>query len=218
MKHLAATILLLAGLLAPGPLAAQNVVFDELDARRPDEASPFFTDQETARALNSQAGRDRLAARRVAKYPDTAGYDSAPNQIGRFFGTMFSSVRLGPDRGITSAELVIEPADFALEDRREINVHFTVTNTTRRMQKLEFPSDQRIEIVIRDAQGGVIERWSDDRVFAETAGVVAINPEERVEYSERIPTREMEPGNTYTIEASVVGHPEYTSAVRITPR
>ena len=44
-----------------------------------------------------------------------------------------------------------------------------------------------------------------------------INPRERIEYSEKVATREMQPSETYTIKADVVGYPDYTADDGVTP-
>jgi hypothetical protein len=127
-------------------------------------------------------------------------------------------VKIGKaDEEKASSRVSIEPSKFSLDDRREITVTYIVSNRTNSIMKLDFPNAQRIEIKVTDPTGKVIERWSDDRFFAETTGVVMINPDERIEYVERVPTREMQPGVTYTIEASVPNYPEFTRSVQVTP-
>ena len=74
--------------------------------------------------------------------------------------------------------------------------------------ELNFPSEQRIEILLRDAAGNVVTRWSDNRAFADQAGTLLINPGEHVEYSETIATRELVPGKVFTVEVMVPAYPE----------
>jgi hypothetical protein len=63
----------------------------------------------------------------------------------------------------------------------------------------------------------VIDKWSDDRAFADISGVVMINPGEHITYEEKIATRDMQPGTTYTIEASLANNPEFTKTAIVTP-
>jgi len=44
-----------------------------------------------------------------------------------------------------------------------------------------------------------------------------INPEEHIQYEEKIATRDMQPGKTYTIEASLANNPEFTKTATVTP-
>jgi len=46
---------------------------------------------------------------------------------------------------------------------------------------------------------------------------VMINPGEHIQYEEKIATRDMQPGRTYTIEASMANNPEYTKTAIVTP-
>lgn len=114
--------------------------------------------------------------------------------------------------------ITLEPAEFKLEERREITVTVILKNESSRQIQINFPTTQRIELLTKDKTGNVIERWSDDRVFDPLEGIVAVNPNETIEYSERIPTREMKSGEMYTIEASLSNNPQYTKTVSIHPQ
>jgi hypothetical protein len=74
--------------------------------------------------------------------------------------------------------------------------------------ELLFPTEQRIEILLHDSTGRVVTRWSENRAFAEKPATLLINPNEHVEYSETIATRELEPGKVFTVEVNVPAYPE----------
>jgi len=74
--------------------------------------------------------------------------------------------------------------------------------------ELNFPSEQRIEILLHDSSGRVVTRWSENRAFADTRATVLINPNEHVDYSETIATRELAPGRVFTVEVTVPAYPE----------
>jgi hypothetical protein len=95
----------------------------------------------------------------------------------------------------------VEPLPVRLSDDRRINLRLSLANRSRRFVHLEFPTSQRIEILLRDASGNIVSQWSEDRSFVKKPGYVAINPRERIEYITAIPTREMTAGLPYTIEA-----------------
>ncbi len=180
----------------------------------PPAESPFFS-------LNGEAENPGRKARQFLDSPSNqyprnkSGDVSASKMFSRFFTDMFASVKLG--KAASDSKLAIEPATFSLDDRREITVTFTVFNRTQRLVKMDFPTSQRIEILVRDGSGKVIEKWSDDRAFTDQSGVVMINPGERLQYEEKIATRDMQPGQTYTIEASMANNPEYTRTATVTP-
>lgn len=217
-------------ILAAGlaPLGAQTVKpksarLDAVNAfaiAEPDENSPFFSDYQSATTSRNvdYAGQNSNGA--ISGFPqnkDAPG--SAFTQIKEFFSGMFSSVNLGPIRQQPTTErLVVDPTKFSLQDRREVNVTYTIRNNTKSISRLEYPTTQRIDILTYDPKGAVIDRWSDDRAFVPEDGIVVINPKERIEYQEKIPTREMKSGESYRIEAFTTGAEKFKSEQVITPQ
>ena len=82
---------------------------------------------------------------------------------------------------------------------------------------LNFSTNQRIDILVKNENGKVITRWSEDRSFDPIPGLVAINPDESVVYTEKIPTTMMKDGETYTLEVSLVDQQGYTLSQQIMP-
>lgn len=187
--------------------------------QQPDEGSPFFSDREMAKYALSQEGQAQKASETVATYPmvkDAPG--SASAMFTRFFTDMFSSVKLGSLRGEkTTEKLSVEPANFSVQDRRELDVVYSIRNNTGKIIRFDYGTTQRIDIMTRDASGNIIDRWSEDRAFKPQEGLIILNPRERIEYSEKIPTREMKPGQSYAVDAEVTGYPDYTVSKTITP-
>ena len=110
-------------------------------------------------------------------------------------------------RGLLLAvELPSEPVK--LSEVRQLPVHVILTNRGERAVEMTFPTEQRIEILLRDSTGRVVTRWSDNRAFAEQIGTLLINPREHVDYFETIATRELESGKVFTVEATVPAYPE----------
>ncbi len=218
----AALILLACGI---APLSAQDtrvpVVKDQITAfavAPPDENSPFFFDPQAAARTRSTeyAGRDLKDS--IAEYPKSRDGESVPKRVKKFFVGMFSSVNIGPIRTPPTTEsLAIEPSQFSLQDRREISATYVIRNNTKKMTRLEYPTSQRIDIVTTDSKGAVVDRWSDDRSFQPEDGIVVINPKERIEYQEQIPTREMKAGETYKIEAVTAGTEKFPVTKSVTP-
>lgn len=202
----------------PTPPPSPQQAASAFAVTQPDEGSPFFAEREAARILatqpQAQARQDALAVYPKVKNSD----DSATAMFGRFFTDMFSSINLRKLQGRKTTEnLTIDPPGFSLADRREIEGVYTLRNNTGKLIRLDYETSQRIDIVTKDENGNVIDRWSDDRAFKPQDGVVILNPKERIEYREKIPTRDMKAGKPYTIQADVVGYPEYTATEPVTP-
>ncbi len=112
----------------------------------------------------------------------------------------------------------VEPEDLQLTNHREVELVFTVTNRSKKLVKLDFPTSQRLEVIVRGPDGKTIFRWSEDRLFEAVAATVIVNPRERIEYRAVIPTRDMVATRTYTIEAVLFQNPEITASVTVTPK
>ena len=228
MKFLA----ILLALVTPGILLAQQEPGAKPSPKRavsyppsafallpPDEGSPFFAERQSAKFALTQEGQALLEADTVATFPKSKDSpDSVTVIFTKFFTEMFASVRLGRVRAEkTTQNLAVVPSEFSLAERRELDATYMVRNNTKKLIRLDFNTTQRIDILTNDALGKVIEKWSEDRGFQLQEGIVIINPKERIEYSEKVATREMKPSETYTIKADVVGYPDYAATTTVTP-
>ncbi|MEP6937616.1 MAG: BsuPI-related putative proteinase inhibitor [Chthoniobacterales bacterium] len=104
--------------------------------------------------------------------------------------------------------LQLSPQPVKLSEVRQLEVHTTLTNTSKRAIELEFPTDQRLEIYLRNTSDVILTKWSDNRIFAEKLGSVFINPQEHVDYSETIATRELTPNKVFVAEVFFPKYPE----------
>jgi hypothetical protein len=116
-----------------------------------------------------------------------------------------------------AAALDISPLPLKLSQTRQIKVTLVLTNKSSSFVHLEFPTTQRIEILIRNKAGKLVTQWSEDQSFANEPSYIAINPGERVEYSESISTREMTAGQQYTIEGFFPNYDELRTSKTIVP-
>ncbi len=107
-------------------------------------------------------------------------------------GTNFRQLEMG---------LQIEPSLVKLSENRQIKVTLTLTNRGGKLAQLEFPTSQRVEVLLKAKNGQTIEQWSQDQAFTNEPTVVAINPKERLEYSVNVSTRDLVAGETYSVEA-----------------
>ncbi len=219
-------------LIALLPLAAQaqelNPAADRIAveqaqtafAVRPlDESSPFFVVRQKAKVKLSQVGQAQDTDANVAVYPRVKNSENAAStMVTRFFTDMFSSIHIGRLRQDPTTEtLTIEPKNFSVGDRRELDTTYVVRNNTNKLMRLDFTTSQRIDIITTDSSGNVIDKWSDDRAFKPQEGIIIINPKERIEYKETVPTRDMKPAQPYTIQADVIGYPDYKANKVVTP-
>lgn len=111
-----------------------------------------------------------------------------------------------------------DPTEFALSGRRDVRVVYSLVNTSRQMQRLDFPTSQRLEVTMRGPDGANLFQWSEDRQFAPVATAVMVNPGERLEYEAAVPTRDMVSGRVYTVEAVLPGYPETAASAELRPR
>lgn len=95
----------------------------------------------------------------------------------------------------------VEPLPLKLSDTRQMKVTVVLANKSSKLVQLEFPTTQRIEVLVRNTSGKLVEQWSEDRTFANEPGIRAINPGERLEYAATLSTRDLAAGQSYTVEA-----------------
>jgi hypothetical protein len=226
-----AFVLLLA-LLSPGVLLAQEVPganpsptpttsypSSAFSIPPPDEGSVFFAERQEAKFAMSAEGRALMERDTVATYPRAKGSpDSVTTMFTRFFTDMFASIRLGrlrPER--TTQTIEVNPSNFSLGERRELDATYSVRNNTKKIIRLDFNTTQRIDILTFDPSGKIVEKWSEDRLFMLQEGVVIVNPKERIEYSEKVATRDMKALEPYTIKADIIGYPDYAAETIVTP-
>ena len=114
------------------------------------------------------------------------------------------------DPKIRGLEIQIQtsPHPLKLSETRQMEVKVTLTNRGKRAIELNFPTDQRIEIYLRNAAETILTKWSDNHAITEKPETVLINPEEHVEYVQTIATRELTPEKVFTVEVFFPNYPE----------
>lgn len=105
-------------------------------------------------------------------------------------------------------QLDLSPEPVKLSEVRQLAVKATLTNRSKRTVELDFPDEQRIEILLRNSAGTVLTKWSDNHAFADTAGTIVINPQEHIEYDETIATRDLAPNKVFVAEVFFPRFPE----------
>src|SRR6266478_1681010 len=105
-------------------------------------------------------------------------------------------------------DLQLTPQTVKLSEVRQLGVKVTLANLSKRPVALDFPTNQRIEIYLMDSAGDILAKWSDNHAIAEKPAMILINPQERVEYSETIATRELTPNKVFIAEVFFPQYPE----------
>jgi hypothetical protein len=111
----------------------------------------------------------------------------------------------------------VNPLPVSLSETRQLEVVLKLSNKSKKLVQLEFPTTQRIEILIRDAGGRMVTQWSEDHAFATIGGLVSVNPSERIQYTANISTRDLEAGKEYILEGFLPHYPELRADVKIVP-
>jgi Intracellular proteinase inhibitor len=110
-------------------------------------------------------------------------------------------------RGL-ALDLRIAPQIVNLSEVRQLQIKLTLTNLAKRPITLEFPTDQRIEIYLRNSAENILTKWTDNHAINQTPATVLINPQEHVEYNETIATRELTSNKVYIVEVFLPQYPE----------
>src|SRR3989440_12876379 len=126
------------------------------------------------------------ASRLLAEDPTPA---ASPEKKGGWFTRMlhpfqssgaptYKDARL---RGLV-LDLKLSPQPVKLSEVRQLEVKVTLSNVSKRAVELVFPTDQRIEIYLKNSSDAVLSTWSDNHRFDPNASSVLINPGEHIYY------------------------------------
>jgi hypothetical protein len=110
-------------------------------------------------------------------------------------------------RGL-ALDLQITPQTVKLSEVRQLGIKVTLANLSKRPVALDFPTNQRIEIYLTNSAGDILAKWSDNHAITEKPGTILVNPQERIEYSETISTRELTPNKVFIAEVFFPQYPE----------
>jgi len=123
-----------------------------------------------------------------------------------------------------NTRLEVTPAELTLDRIRDpqpndqIVLKFTLKNESEKGSTLYFPTAQRCEAVIRDADGKVIYTWSEDYDFAQDPGYSYVNAGEHLNYQLTIPYQALRgkiPAGPSIITASLVNYPQLRAEMPI---
>jgi hypothetical protein len=105
-------------------------------------------------------------------------------------------------------ELKLSPQPVKLSEVRQLQVNTTLTNVAKRAVILDFPTEQRFEIYLRNSSEAILTIWTDNHAFEDKPGTVLINPSEHVDYPTSIATRDLTPNKVFICEVFFPQYPE----------
>jgi len=156
-----------------------------------------------------------LAAGAIAQQPvpEATPTPAKRGWIGRMLHPFSSSGPRTPSykdpklRGL-SVELQLSPQPTKLSEVRQLEIKAVLVSDAKAPITLDFPTDQRIEIYLMNSEGTLLTKWSDNHAITDKPGIVTINPQEHIEYNERIATRELTPNKVFIAEVFFPKYPE----------
>ena len=105
-------------------------------------------------------------------------------------------------------EVKLSPEPVKLSEVRQLQVNLSLKNVSKRAVVLEFPSEQRFEIYLRNSTEAILTIWSDNHAFEDKPATVLINPLEQIDYPATIATRDLSPNKVFIAEAFFPQFPE----------
>jgi hypothetical protein len=153
-----------------------------------------------------------LVAQSFAQGPAPTSTPKRRGWLGRMLHPFSSSVQAPQYRDPRLRGLVLDlniaPQPVKLSEVRQLEIKAILSNVGKFPITLDFTTDQRIEIYLRNAAESILTKWSDNHAFDEKAGTIVVNPDEHVEYRESIATREMTPNKVFSAEVFFPKYPE----------
>lgn len=105
-------------------------------------------------------------------------------------------------------ELKLSPEPVKLSEVRQLQVNLTLKNISKRAVVLDFPSEQRFEIYLRNSTEAILTIWSDNHAFEDKPATVLVNPQEHIDYPASIATRDLTPNKVFIAEVFFPQFPE----------
>jgi hypothetical protein len=105
-------------------------------------------------------------------------------------------------------ELKLSPEPVKLSEVRQLQVNLALKNVSKRAVVLDFPSEQRFEIYLRNSTEAILTIWSDNHAFEDKPGTILINPSEQIDYPATIATRDLSANKVFICEVFFPQYPE----------
>jgi hypothetical protein len=156
-----------------------------------------------------------LALLSLAFAGDLFAQEPTPEKRGGWFTRMLHPFQSNPVptykdprlRGLV-LELKLSPQPVKLSEVRQLQVNLTLKNVAKKAVVLDFPTEQRFEIYLRNSSDAILTTWTDNHAFEEKPGTVLINPLEHINYPETIATRDLTANKVFIAEVFFPQYPE----------
>src|ERR1043166_956716 len=120
-----------------------------------------------------------LALLSLAFAGDLSAQEPTPERRGGWFTRMLHPFQSNPVptykdsrlRGLV-LELKLSPQPVKLSEVRQLQVNLTLKNVSKKAVVLDFPTEQRFEIYLRNSSDAILTTWTDNHAFEEKAGTV----------------------------------------------
>lgn len=101
----------------------------------------------------------------------------------------------------------------------QIRAGLVARNISKRPKTLTFPNSQRVDVVVRSADGRDLYRWAADKQFVESVGTSIVMPGEKVAFLVDIPLSAWDgrpkPGQAIAFSGALANYPEFTATTNI---
>lgn len=207
---------------APAPATPKPSLMDRLLHPFGDpattEPSPAPTPPAVEKDASQKTPKSKSAAATPAAEPAAAPKTGVMHRLLHPFGSPAASGG-ARDASLKSVEMgaSVEPPAPKLAETREVKVTVTLANKGKKLAQLAFPTNQRIEVLLKDKAGKKLVQWSEDQAFFAEPTLITINPGERLEYAASVSTRDLVAGETYTVEAFFPSYPELRRTLGLAP-
>jgi hypothetical protein len=141
-----------------------------------------------------------------------------PGMVSRLFHVFQKPQGRGKNTRQLVLTMTVTPQPVSVSEVRQMNVMLRLVNKGKKLVQLEFPTTQRIEVLVKAKGGKLVEQWSEDQSFTNEPTLVTINPGERLEYSVSVSTRDLIAGEPFTIEGFFPNFEELRSSTTILPQ
>jgi hypothetical protein len=111
----------------------------------------------------------------------------------------------------------LQPVPVKLSEARRVEATLRLKNVSARFIHLKFATSQHFDLLVRDTAGNQLVQWSEDRMFEAAPGSVGTNPGEHLEYHAAFSTRDLQPGQRYTVTALVTGRDDLKVELPLVP-
>ena len=158
----------------------------------------------------------------LAVAPAFAAEESSGARKPGMFSRLLDVFHKPQGRGKNTRQLVltmaVTPQPLSVSEVRQMTVMLRLVNKGGKLVQLEFPTTQRIEVLVRAKGGKLVEQWSEDQSFTNEPTLVTINPGERLEYSVSVSTRDLVPGEPFTVEGFFPNFEELRASTALIPQ